>query len=86
MPSVTRVASLVLLLAGCATTPPTGRSYGCRCEALTDTDQPTQVDVAVCAGGDADAPTVARGVAVTAGHVTIQQCRCEVRGPCPPDR
>ena len=57
-------------------------AFGCRCAALTDTDQPTTVELEVCALA-AEAAHVALGRASTEGHMTVQSCDCVPKGQCP---
>jgi hypothetical protein len=83
------MAPLALLLAtlsaGAGCQEDRGRTYQCRCQFLTDYDDPSMQAVEICAATAHEAPAVAQGCAQSAAPAPIQSCSCEpaaASAPC----
>lgn len=75
--AIALVGSLLLsvAIAGCAKE--RGASYRCSCSYLTDFDDGSIQDVAVCAPSDDRAPDFARGCAQSGAPAPVDKCDCK---------
>ncbi|MBM4357082.1 MAG: hypothetical protein FJ096_03140 [Deltaproteobacteria bacterium] len=67
---------------GCEARGPATHGFACTCDALTDTDQATEVVVAVCLEAPTNPEEVARGQASTVGRMPVSRCRCAPTPSC----
>lgn len=61
-----------------------GTAFDCRCEWLTDFDDPGKVKVRVCAADAEEAPIVGRGCAQSGTPAPVQSCACGPAEGAPP--
>ena len=84
-PGTALLALLVAALsAGVSCQQDRGRSYQCRCQFLTDYDDPSMQAVEICAASASEAPAAAKGCAQSAAPAPIQSCSCEPGAPSAP--